>query len=170
MTFCWVVIAACNSLGSLYVCVYVCMCVCVYVCMYACMYVCMCDCCCHCPRGNWWGSQGMGVVSNSWFDRVLLSNTCPVSTLMLTDVQAPYLGTPAVPRSSPYIYTNILQRRRSGDFLAGSPFPGPPFWGRRSDLAGSPEATQSNKATQHHIKHNKQWYCYRHYIIKLYHI
>ena len=35
----------------------------------------------------------MGVASNNWFDRVLLS----VQTRMLTDVQTPFPGTPLVP-------------------------------------------------------------------------
>ena len=43
----------------------------------------------------------MGVVSNNWFDRALLSIRC-LQTLMLTDVQTPFLGTPSVPlRPSP---------------------------------------------------------------------
>ena len=42
------------------------------------------------------GSQGIGVVSNSWLDRVLLAIPY-VKTLMSTDVQAPLLGTPLVP-------------------------------------------------------------------------
>ena len=37
----------------------------------------------------------MGVVSNSWFDSVLLS--IHVRALMLTDVQTLFLGTPLVP-------------------------------------------------------------------------
>ena len=38
----------------------------------------------------------MGVVSGNWFDRVLLS-ILYVETLMLTDAQTPFLGTPLVP-------------------------------------------------------------------------
>ena len=38
-------------------------------------------------------SQGMGVVISNWFDRVSLH----VQTLMLTDVQTPFLGTPLAP-------------------------------------------------------------------------
>ena len=38
----------------------------------------------------------MGVVSNKWFDSVLL-NSLHVQTLMLTDVRTPFLGTPLVP-------------------------------------------------------------------------
>ena len=36
----------------------------------------------------------MGVVSNQWFDRVLTFNSLQVQTLLLTDVQTPFLGTP----------------------------------------------------------------------------
>ena len=45
----------------------------------------------------------MGVVSNNRFDRVLLSvlYMSHVQTLMLTDVQAPLLGTPLAPRKIP---------------------------------------------------------------------
>ena len=43
------------------------------------------------------GSQGMGVVSNDCFDCVLLPTLYHVHTLMLTDVQAPFLGTPLAP-------------------------------------------------------------------------
>ena len=39
-------------------------------------------------------AQGMGVVSNSWFDRVFTLDSLPAQTLMRTDVQAPVLGTP----------------------------------------------------------------------------
>ena len=39
----------------------------------------------------------MGVVSNNWFDRVLLSISSHVQTLMLIGVQTPFLGTPLVP-------------------------------------------------------------------------
>ena len=42
------------------------------------------------------GSQGMGVVNNDWCDSVLL-NSLHVQTLMLTDFQTPFLGTPLVP-------------------------------------------------------------------------
>ena len=34
----------------------------------------------------------MGVVSNSWFDRVLLPVVYMFQPLMLTDVQTPFLG------------------------------------------------------------------------------
>lgn len=43
----------------------------------------------------------MGVVNSSWFDRVLLSIPYMFRTLMLTDVQAPFLGTPVVPLNPP---------------------------------------------------------------------
>ena len=43
------------------------------------------------------GSYGMGVVSNSWFDRVFVLNPLHVQTLTSTDVQTPSLGTPLVP-------------------------------------------------------------------------
>ena len=39
-------------------------------------------------------SQGMGVVSNSWFDCVLSLNSLHVQTTVLTGVQAPFLGIP----------------------------------------------------------------------------
>ena len=41
------------------------------------------------------GSQGVGVVSSGWLDRVSL-NSSHLQTLMLTDVQTPFLGTPLV--------------------------------------------------------------------------
>ena len=44
----------------------------------------------------------MGVVSNDWFDRVLL-NSLHARALMLTDVQTLFLGTPLVPlQTKPY--------------------------------------------------------------------
>ena len=58
-------------------------------------------------------SQGMGVVSNKWFDRVLLSiHSLHVQTLMATDAQTPFLGTPLAPLKhaislSLYIYIYI---------------------------------------------------------------
>ena len=39
----------------------------------------------------------MGVVSDSWFDSVLLSTLYMFQTLMLTHAQTPFLGTPLVP-------------------------------------------------------------------------
>ena len=39
----------------------------------------------------------MGVVGNDWFDRVLPLDSLHVQTLTLTDVQAPFLGTPLAP-------------------------------------------------------------------------
>ena len=40
----------------------------------------------------------MGVASDNWFDRVLLQSlTVRVQTLMLIDVQTPFLGIPLVP-------------------------------------------------------------------------
>ena len=53
------------------------------------------------PRTRWaggseGGSQGAGVVNKSWLDRVVL-NSLYVQTLMSTDVQTPFLGTPLVP-------------------------------------------------------------------------
>ena len=51
------------------------------------------------------GSQGMGVVSSSWFDRLfcllIIVVWLHVQTLMLTDVQTPFLGTPVVPLKLP---------------------------------------------------------------------
>ena len=40
------------------------------------------------------GSQGMGVVSNDWFDCVFTLNSSRAQTPVLTDVQIPFLGTP----------------------------------------------------------------------------
>ena len=45
------------------------------------------------------GSQGMGVISNNWFDSVLPS-IHDVQTLMLTDIRTPFLGTPFFPLKS----------------------------------------------------------------------
>ena len=39
----------------------------------------------------------MGVVGDNWFDGVSLSNSLQVQTLMLTDAQTPFLGTPLAP-------------------------------------------------------------------------
>ena len=39
----------------------------------------------------------MGVVSNNWFDRVLLPILYLFKPLVLTDVQTPFVGTPLVP-------------------------------------------------------------------------
>ena len=46
---------------------------------------------------NYGGSQGVGVVSNSWLDRGLLS-ILHVQSPRLTDVQTPFLRTPLVTR------------------------------------------------------------------------
>ena len=43
------------------------------------------------------GSQGIGAVSDNRFDRVLLPICLHLQTLMLTDAQTPFLGTPLVP-------------------------------------------------------------------------
>ena len=39
----------------------------------------------------------MGVVSNHWFDRVLLSVLYMLKPSCLTDDQTPFLGTPSLP-------------------------------------------------------------------------
>ena len=43
------------------------------------------------------GSQGMGVLSDSWFDAALLSVRHMFEPSCLTDDQTPFLGTPLVP-------------------------------------------------------------------------
>ena len=43
----------------------------------------------------------MGVVSNDWFDRVLLFSSLHDQSLVLTDVQTLFLGTPLVPDGKP---------------------------------------------------------------------
>ena len=47
--------------------------------------------------GDYGGPKECGSLSKSWFDRVLLSNDLHVQTLVLTDVQTPFLGTRLVP-------------------------------------------------------------------------
>ena len=48
-------------------------------------------------RGDLWGSQGIGVISNNWFYCFTRLDSLHVQTLMLTDVQTPFHGTPLVP-------------------------------------------------------------------------
>ena len=43
------------------------------------------------------GSHFLGVVSNSWYYCVFTLNSSHVRTLMLADVQTPFLGTPLAP-------------------------------------------------------------------------
>ena len=50
----------------------------------------------------------MGVVSNNWFDCVFTFNYLHVQTLVLTDVQTPFLGTFFVP-------LNVFPPRRGGE-------------------------------------------------------
>ena len=64
------------------------------------------------------GSQGMGVVSKSWFYRGLLSlSSLRVRTLMSTDAQTSLLGTPLV---SPWKRAGRAARRGRRLGRAGS--------------------------------------------------
>ena len=50
----------------------------------------------------------MGVVSNNWFARVFTFSSWHAQTLMLTDVQTPFLGTPLVLLNQyTYIYLSL---------------------------------------------------------------
>ena len=69
-----------------------------YVCIYIYIYIYA-----HVYRRELRGSQGMGVVSNSWCDCALLLSLLHVRTLMLTIVQTPFLGTPLVPLKLPRV-------------------------------------------------------------------
>ena len=57
----------------------------------------------------------MGVVSNNCFDCVLL-NSLHVRTLMLTDVQTPFLGTPLIPFKILSAFFSPLLIRMLGSF------------------------------------------------------
>ena len=59
------------------------------------------------------------VAGNNWLDRVLLSDLLHVQTLMLTDVQTAFLGTPSVPLA----VTSATRQSASRGF--GPPGPGP---------------------------------------------
>ena len=54
------------------------------------------------------GSQGMGVVRNNWLLLCFIIHSLHVQTLMLTNVQTPFLGTPLVPLKHIYIYIYII--------------------------------------------------------------
>ena len=75
-------------------CIYLCMCIYIYICLYTYIYIYI-----YIYREREReirGSQGTGVVGNNRFGCVLPS-TLHVQSLMLTDFQAPSLGTPLVP-------------------------------------------------------------------------
>ena len=63
----------------------------------------------------------MGVVSSSWIDRVFILSSLHVQTLMSTDVQSPFLGTPLVTLKTFYVSASSQHRNRKFASLSTRP-------------------------------------------------